>query len=962
MAEAIGLGASILGIATFGAQVVTKLRTFSKSYTTADEKISELSASVALTTSILTDLGNTVGEYEIEFRIKAENFVAVKAACEMCFGRLKEALKKAKKSEEYGKGKEKMNGNGNGVGGGMSAWEKLMFALGGEQDLKDLVMAIERAKSNLQLLLDSVNLLVLKGLSKKKVLTEDQSEDLKVLIQHIPALLMALRDADMVNWVLKNPRRRGSAFSYGSGRYTDLKSLDISLLGNTEPVYVAMHVGSTDPLEKMGGQTKEEEGFTIENITSRGQFLGEEGLGTNESGEDIAKATSMEPEITMTEAPDKTQHEEVAPVEFNDAVGRKFSFPFHKCQTWFGIEELIKQVSTPVNSIWPQVREGRYDLTGPNGEIILPQLWESVIKPGLSITMHLLPTSRSSKQTLELHENQNRSPPLPKELYSGRSPEKVKVDPLSKSGASSKEEGSDNDLPEIVPPTPQNLSSPEIKETPTFYEGWSLECRSIPALPRIYVFCGLKLRVYPESDDVYECITKPFSKDKQELQGYVEKFKEGLTELENQSKISLISREIPESIRREIEDLLRDRNRAASDPWTWRIEALVNLPKTHKRRLFSFQKRGTKYAQSDTNWLVVLKGHIFDSSSDLLLFDLPERRHNPFVDISEEYYPDLILNKPVKGILNAPLLYGRLPPPPIPIMAVSSGLGSRYGHSKLRSSTHSVSLPKRRRVISPISSVSSFAKSHTSDAIVVKKKTRHRSGATLELAEETKRHLSVEGSSRIASGPKISHAELFLPADAGGLQFSHTEESRTVKSEDSGHSTYDDEYPDHLSYDDEYLGVPFSETTEQAIPYEIGEVNETSFAFSSQQPQGASPAKIGDAGSRGSSRELKDDFSENIIAGPSTPRRRQDRTSISPPNKYYQYCRYPYVMAEDMVKGEWQAKNEERPSDYGKSEFEGIWDDKLEDQPSQEEAERLMDEFLATFTEDAGCSTDTGDM
>jgi hypothetical protein len=49
----------------------------------------------------------------------------------------------------------------------VGVWEKLKFALGGEQSLKDLVVSIETSKSTLQLLLDSMNLLILKRLSKK---------------------------------------------------------------------------------------------------------------------------------------------------------------------------------------------------------------------------------------------------------------------------------------------------------------------------------------------------------------------------------------------------------------------------------------------------------------------------------------------------------------------------------------------------------------------------------------------------------------------------------------------------------------------------------------------------------------------------------------------------------------------------------------------------------------------------
>ena len=49
----------------------------------------------------------------------------------------------------------------------MSSWERLKFALGGGDKLKELLVSIETAKSNLLLLLDWVNLLVLNKLKKK---------------------------------------------------------------------------------------------------------------------------------------------------------------------------------------------------------------------------------------------------------------------------------------------------------------------------------------------------------------------------------------------------------------------------------------------------------------------------------------------------------------------------------------------------------------------------------------------------------------------------------------------------------------------------------------------------------------------------------------------------------------------------------------------------------------------------
>lgn len=55
------------------------------------------------------------------------------------------------------------------------------------------------------------------------------------------------------------------------------------------------------------------------------------------------------------------------------------------------MEELIKQAFLHVEVIGPHVADGHYDLIGPNGEIILPQVWETMIEPDWSITMHMWP-------------------------------------------------------------------------------------------------------------------------------------------------------------------------------------------------------------------------------------------------------------------------------------------------------------------------------------------------------------------------------------------------------------------------------------------------------------------------------------------------------------------------------------------------------------------------------------------
>ncbi|KAK7181158.1 kinetoplast-associated protein kap [Paraphaeosphaeria sporulosa] len=37
----------------------------------------------------------------------------------------------------------------------------------------------------------------------------------------------------------------------------------------------------------------------------------------------------------------------------------------------------------------PHVVEGRYDLHGPDGKIVFPQVWETIVQPDCSTTMDM---------------------------------------------------------------------------------------------------------------------------------------------------------------------------------------------------------------------------------------------------------------------------------------------------------------------------------------------------------------------------------------------------------------------------------------------------------------------------------------------------------------------------------------------------------------------------------------------
>ncbi|QSZ28654.1 hypothetical protein DSL72_003153 [Monilinia vaccinii-corymbosi] len=79
------------------------------------------------------------------------------------------------------------------------------------------------------------------------------------------------------------------------------------------------------------------------------------------------------------------------PIKLKDAVGRQFSFPYHRCETWTGIEELIKAIFVHVEVVGPHVNGGHYDIINAAGEVILPQLWGDHVQPGWEVSMKMWP-------------------------------------------------------------------------------------------------------------------------------------------------------------------------------------------------------------------------------------------------------------------------------------------------------------------------------------------------------------------------------------------------------------------------------------------------------------------------------------------------------------------------------------------------------------------------------------------
>jgi len=208
MAEAaLGLGSSILALASFGVRVVKTLRSFTGSYTGAESRIQVLFDDLSITVWILDEIGITVKEYEVQFQITASLFEATRRTCENNFVGLEKALKKARKDEEKKSGLSQDVGGPievlgalgtKGKNGKMGCWDKLMFALGGEDEMKELLVSVETAKSNLLLLLDLLQLFILKEQSKRAKLSDDQAEDLTILKKQSKVLFRAVKKAGLM--------------------------------------------------------------------------------------------------------------------------------------------------------------------------------------------------------------------------------------------------------------------------------------------------------------------------------------------------------------------------------------------------------------------------------------------------------------------------------------------------------------------------------------------------------------------------------------------------------------------------------------------------------------------------------------------------------------------------------------------------------------------------------------------
>lgn len=155
MAEAIGIVGSLVGIASAGVSVVSALTKFGISIRGSNEKISALAGRVSLTASILSDIGDTVKEHVSEFKDEEfqRTWAKVLTSCKESYKRLEKGLEKARRSK--------------GKSSDVSVWGKLVWAIGGEAEMRDLEASLERCCQQVMMMQQAVQMSVLNLIAQR---------------------------------------------------------------------------------------------------------------------------------------------------------------------------------------------------------------------------------------------------------------------------------------------------------------------------------------------------------------------------------------------------------------------------------------------------------------------------------------------------------------------------------------------------------------------------------------------------------------------------------------------------------------------------------------------------------------------------------------------------------------------------------------------------------------------------
>lgn len=186
------IAASIIGIAGAGVSVVSALTKFSISIRGSSEKINALASRVSLTASILSDIATTIEGNEGGFRAKefTGTWEGVLRGCEASYEKIGMAV-----------GKARRRGGGTSDGDGkVTVWGKLVWALGGEGEMRDLEAGLERCCQQVMMMQQAVQMSVLSLIDKRCVFKFQDSFDRLLLMNIEPNSVQQKQRNDENSW------------------------------------------------------------------------------------------------------------------------------------------------------------------------------------------------------------------------------------------------------------------------------------------------------------------------------------------------------------------------------------------------------------------------------------------------------------------------------------------------------------------------------------------------------------------------------------------------------------------------------------------------------------------------------------------------------------------------------------------------------------------------------------------
>ncbi|KAH8592206.1 hypothetical protein B0O99DRAFT_247729 [Bisporella sp. PMI_857] len=185
MAEAVGLAASILALATTGAKLASALTKFSISYRGAEQKITEIASRASLTSNILQEIASTLQSHEDVFQKSAflSTWCDVLGSASGCFERLEAALEKAR-----GPGSKR-------DGGAWSTLKKWEWALGGEERMAECERGLEKCGQQVLMMQQVIQYKVL----QKIVPTERERDEKRELREKLDWIVRRLEETGLVS-------------------------------------------------------------------------------------------------------------------------------------------------------------------------------------------------------------------------------------------------------------------------------------------------------------------------------------------------------------------------------------------------------------------------------------------------------------------------------------------------------------------------------------------------------------------------------------------------------------------------------------------------------------------------------------------------------------------------------------------------------------------------------------------